>query len=234
MVFAVGVAGATYGISTAVSPTYQSSAQLRIVVNEANGLSQDALQASNALTAQLVQLLPTDATLTAPAQGLGMSLSALRSSISVGSVGQQNILQITANAPSAAQARDRAATVARDFITFTATEARGQLGRYVGDLLTAIRATNASLIQLRAAGGGPEVTLRNRLESNVTKEQSILTELVRREASAVPVIQQVQAAGLGSRVSPRPVLYAIVALLIAGLLAAQFVRLTERRRAVPR
>jgi glycosyltransferase involved in cell wall biosynthesis/capsular polysaccharide biosynthesis protein len=231
VIFAVVVAGATYGISTAVSPSYQSSAQLRVVVNEANGVSQDALQASNDLTAQLVQLLPTDAILTAPAKQLGMSLSALRSSVSVGSVAQQNLLQVTANAPSAAQARHRVATVAQHFIAFMASDARGQVGGYVHDLSTAISRTNASLVRLRTARSGLEVTLRNQLASNLKEEQSVLTALVRRQASAIPVIQQVQAAGLGSRVSPRPVLYAIVALLVAGLLAAQVVVLTERRRA---
>ena len=40
--------------------------------------------ASNSLTAQLVQLSPTDAVLAAPAEQLGMSVSALRSAVSVG------------------------------------------------------------------------------------------------------------------------------------------------------
>src|SRR6185437_9559335 len=74
-VFAVLVAGATYVVSNSISPTYESSAQFRISVNESAGLSQDALLASNSLTAQLVQLLPTDAVLAAPAEQLGMSVS---------------------------------------------------------------------------------------------------------------------------------------------------------------
>jgi capsular polysaccharide biosynthesis protein len=233
-IFAVVVAVATYRISSAVSPIYQSTAQLRIVVNEANGLGQDSLQASDDLTAQLVQLVPTDSVLTAPARQLGMSVSALNSSLSVGTVAQQNLMQITANAPSASEAQRRAATITSDFKSFMVSDAQRQLASYVGSLSREIQRMNATEAQiaakLRTATGGNATVLGTELGSIISQQQSLRSQLTQREATTVPVIQQVQAAGVGSKVSPRPTLYAIVALLVAGFVAAQIVVLTERRR----
>ena len=233
-IFAVVVALATYGISSAVSPTYQSTAQLRIVVNEANGLGQDSLQASDDLTAQLVQLVPTDSVLTAPARQLGMSVSALNSSLSVGTVAQQNLMQITADAPSASEAQRRAATVTSHFKSFMVSDAQRQLASYVGSLSREIQSMNATEAQiaakLRTATGGNATVLGTELGSILSQQQSLRSQLTQREATTVPVIQQVQAAGVGSKVSPRPTLYAIVTLLVAGFIAAQIVVLTERRR----
>jgi capsular polysaccharide biosynthesis protein len=114
IVFALVIAAATFGVSSAISPTYGSSTQLLVNVNEANGLGVDAISAANQLTAQYVQLVPTDAVLAAPAAKLGMSVGDLRNAISAGSVSQQNLLQINAQGPSASAAQQRAATVSSD------------------------------------------------------------------------------------------------------------------------
>jgi capsular polysaccharide biosynthesis protein len=223
------VALGAFVVSSGISPTYQSSAQLRIVVNEANGLSQDALQASNALTAQLVQLLPTDAVLTRPARELGISVSALRSGISVGSVSQQNLLQITASAGSAAAAKRRAATVTQDFMNFMVRDVRTQLGAYLRDVSNALRGTKGAVAQLGAVRGGVGGGAQTAVAPNLN-ERSLLNDLTQRATGNIPVIQQVQPATLGDKVSPKPALAAAVALLIAGFLAVQAIMLLERRR----
>jgi len=229
-VFAVLVAGATYVVSNSISPTYESSAQFRISVNESAGLSQDALLASNSLTAQLVQLLPTDAVLAAPAEQLGMSVSALRSAVSVGSVAQQNLLQITASGPSAAAARQRAGTVAHDFRAYMASDGTRQLSSYIHQLSLAIESTNKTIDRLRGSRGGVAGSLAGALAVNVKTEQALLSQFSQRARSAVPVVQQVQAAGPGGLVSPQPKLYALIAFLLAAFLGAQAAQFVRRRR----
>jgi capsular polysaccharide biosynthesis protein len=230
VVVAALVAGATYAVATAISPSYESSAQFRISVNEGAGLSQDALLASNSLTAQLVQLLPTDAVLAAPARQLGMSVSALRGALSVGSVAQQNLLQITASGPSAAAARRRAGTVADDFMTYMASDGTRQIGSYIHQVSSAIVSTNRTIRRLSASGGRLSGSLAGALAVNVKSEQALLIQLSQRARSAVPIVQEVQTAGAGSLVSPQPKLYAFIAFLVAAFLGAQAAQWVRRRQ----
>jgi capsular polysaccharide biosynthesis protein len=231
---AVVVAIATYFIASGVTATYQSSSQLRVIVNEATGLGSDSITASNQLTAQLVQLVPTDAILTPPAATLGMSVSSLRSNISAGSVAQQNLLQITADGPSAGGAQQRAALVTRYFVSYVTQDAHRQLGIYVTNLSKQLQSVNNTYARLaarlRTAHGNHAAVLQGELGSIVQQQQSLRTQITQRASAGLPVIQTVQAAGAGSKVSPRPVLYAIVALVVAAFIAAQVVVLAERRR----
>jgi capsular polysaccharide biosynthesis protein len=236
LVFVVLAGAVTYVVSSRVPATYKSTSELRVSVNGSNGLGQDSIQASNELTAQLVQLLPTNAVLAKPAAKLGMSPSALQSAVSVGSVAQQNLLEISATGSSPAQAQRRAATVSDAFLSYMRNDARVQASSYMQVLQGGIRRMGERQAKLESQlnGVGTDTRAATVLEGQIasiqSQQQTLQTDLAQREASSAPVIQPLQAAGAGSKVSPRPVLYAIVALVVAAFVAAQVLTLVQRRR----
>lgn len=233
---AVVLAGViTYAVSSSVPATYKSTSELRVSVNGSTGLGQDSIQASNELTAQLVQLLPTNAVLANPAAKLGMSPSALQSTVSVGSVAQENLLQVSATGSSPAQAQQRAATVTAAFLSYMRTDARVQATSYTHVLQGGIQSMGSRLAKLEgqlngASGTRTATVIEGEIASLQTQQQTLETDLAERQASSAPVIQSLQSAGAGSKVSPRPTLYAIVALVVAAFVAAQILTLMERRR----
>jgi hypothetical protein len=232
--FALAAAGVTYAVSSAISPTYGSSTQLLVNVNEANGLGVDAISAANQLTAQYVQLVPTDAVLGAPATKLGMSVGDLRNAISAGTVSQENLLQINAEGPSASAAEQRAATVTSDFMSYVTRTNTAQLHSYISTMSTQLQAVNNDYAQLaarlRRARGAQAGYIQGELGALATQQQSLQSQLTQRASAGVPQVQLVRSAGDGTRVAPRPTLYAVVALLVAGFIAAQAVAWDYRRR----
>ncbi len=234
-VVVVLIGAVTYAVSGSVPATYKSFSELRVSVNGSTGLGQDSIQASNELTAQLVQLLPTDAVLAKPAAKLGMSPSALQSATSVGSVAQENLLQVSASGSSPAQAQQRAATVTAAFLSYMRHDASLQAASYTHVLQNGIQSMTSRLGKLEGQLNGTSGTrtatvLEGQIASIQSQQQTLQTDLAEREASSAPVIQQLQAAAGGSKVSPRPTLYAIVALAVAAFVAAQVLTMIERRR----
>lgn len=237
LAFAVVVALAagvlTYAISTAIPGTYRASTQLRVTVDGANGLGQDSVLAGNQLTAQLAQVAPTDAVLAAPAAQLGMSPSTLRSNLSVGTVAQQNILQISANGSSRVEAEQRATAVTAALLAFLGRDARTQLGSYHHLVTGVIRSMNAQISKLSGARGklAPAQlgVIQGEAGAIAAQAQSLRAQFAQHTAAAVPMIQQVQSATSASKVTPKPLLYAIVALLVVGFVAVQLISIGERR-----
>ncbi|HZU39713.1 MAG TPA: hypothetical protein VE992_01605 [Solirubrobacteraceae bacterium] len=223
----------TYAISSAVAGTYRASTQLRVTVDGPAGLGQDSVLAGNQLTAQLVQVLPTDAVLSRPAAQLGLSTSKLRSTLSVGSVAQQNIIQISETGSSKAQAERRANAVTAGLIAFMARDARTQLSAYQRLVGGAITGLQAQLSRLARAGGKltpvQAAVLQGEAGAIANQAGSLRGQLAQREATSVPIVQEIQPATTASKVSPRPLLYAIVALLVVAFVAVQLVSLAERR-----
>lgn len=233
-VVVVLVGAVTYEVANRVPATYKSSSELQVTVNGAAGLGQDSIQASNLLTAQLVQLLPTNAVLASPAATLGMSPSALQSAVSVGSVAQENLLQISATGTSPAQAEQRAAAVTRAFQAYMKSSARVQAASYTHILQNAIQNMDTSLAKLEnkltgASGTRSATVIEGQIASIEGQQQTLRSDLAQRQASSA-VIQELQSAGAGSKTAPRPGLYAVVALVVAAFVAAQLLTIAERRR----
>jgi uncharacterized protein involved in exopolysaccharide biosynthesis len=224
----------TYLVSSSVTPTYSSSAEVQVVVGGTSGLGTDSLEASNDLTAQLVQLVPTNKILSAPAAKLGLSTSALRSVISVGAVAQQNLLQISGEASSAARAQQIAVTVTQDFVSSETSDAQSLVASSSAVLSKRIDSLDAQLTrisaQLRTATGSQAALLQSEYGSTLTQSQVLSTQSADLTASGVPTITKVQSAGLGTQTAPRPTLYAIVGALVAAFIASQIFVVTDRRR----
>lgn len=233
-VFAVAVGAATYFVSGAISPTYRSSTQLLVNVNESTGLGLDSVSAANQLTAQYVQLVPTDAVLARPAAQLGLSVSDLRNDISAGTVAQENLLQINANGPSASTAQQRAAIVTTDFMSFVARDNRRQLQAYISAVSAQLRSLDNDYAQLaarlRKASAAKAAYIQGELGTLASQQQSLQNQVTQRATAGVPIIQLVRPAGSGSRVAPHPALYAVVGFLVAAFVGAELAIWDYRRR----
>lgn len=226
-------------ISEHITPTYSSSSELRIVVGGVDGLGQDSLLASNDLAAQLVQLISTNKVLTAPALTLRIPVSKLRTEISAGTVAQQNLLQITAQASSAAESERVAKVVSQSFLAFMKADAANTVAAAAAGLTKSIaglgRLQNRLSAELvTARGTGQKAVLLTQISATLTERQTLSSQLAQRQAVGSPIVETVQSAGVGSEVAPRPKVYALIGALVAGFVALQLLALANRRRPSPR
>jgi hypothetical protein len=230
---AVAIAVLTFVVSNAISATYKASAQLRVTVNGTNGLGQDAVLGANQLAAQLVQLAPTDAVLAHPAAQLGMSTSRLRSALSIGTVAQQNIVEVSATGSSKAQAEQRAGVVTSGLLAYLAGDARNQLRTYRSSVDEVIAGMDNQLQRLSRTTGklAPAQlgVIQGEAGGIAGQAEALRGQLAQHQATSVPTVQEIQGATTASKTTPQPLLYAIVALLVAGFVAAQLLTLSERR-----
>jgi hypothetical protein len=227
LVVAVVVAALTYVISNSVSATYRASTQVQVSVPGQNGLGQDSVLGANQLTAQLVQLAPSDAVLDGPATLLGISSSALRGALSVGAVAQQNILQISATAGSSAGAQARANAVTRAVLTYVANSSQRQLDAYARSVQGVIKGMGTALGRLSSSRGKLSPAqlgvIQGEAGAIASQDQALRGQLAQRAAASSPTVQEISAATSATKVSPRPVLYTIVAFLVVGFLGLQLV-----------
>jgi capsular polysaccharide biosynthesis protein len=224
VIVAVAAGALTYVISNAVPATYKASTQVQVTVNEASGLGQDSVLAGNQLTAQLAQLLPTDAVLSRPAAALEISTAKLRSALSVGSVAQQNILQVSTTASSKSTAELRATAVTAGLLAYMSRTARAQQHAYRQAVAGAVGAMNRQLAGLAGRRG----KLTSAQLGVIQGEAGAIAGQAQSLATSIPVLQVIQPATTANKVTPKPLLYAIVALLVVGFVALQLATMRER------
>jgi capsular polysaccharide biosynthesis protein len=190
-------------------------------------LGQDSVLGANQLTAQLVQLTPSDVVLAVPAAQLGLSTSALRGALSVGTVAQQNILQISTTAGSGADAQARANAVTRAVLAYVVDSSRLQQAAYARSVQGVINDMGRTLGRLSASQGkltpAQLGVIQGEAGAIAGQDQALRGQLAQRVAASTPVVKEISAATSASKVSPRPVLYAIVAFLVVGVVAVQIV-----------
>ena len=235
LAIAVLAGAVTYAISSRITPTYRSTAELRVTVNGSAGLGTDSLTAANDLTAQLVQVATTNAVLQSPAASLGMSVSQLASHVSVGSVSQQNVLAVSADATTAALARQRATAVARGLSSFLATDASAENATYsrpINEQISRLAQSLAKIVNQLRHSSGTRVTqlLQTQYSAVLGQEQALQAQLAQRNATGTPSVLEVEPPSLGAKVAPRPTLYAIVGAVVAGFIALQLLVLRRRSR----
>lgn len=225
LIVAALVALVTYLISNSVSATYRASTQLQISIAGQNGLGQDAVQGANQLTAQLVQVAPSDLVLDDPATRLGMTTSALRAALSVGAQAQQNILQISTTAGSRGDAQARATAVTDALRTYVADSGRRQLQAYTDSLQGVLSDMESHLGRLGAARGKLSPAqlgvIQGEAGALASQDQALRAQIAQRAAASTPIVTQISQATSASKVAPRPLLYAIVAFLVVGFIALQ-------------
>ena len=111
-----------------------------------------------------------------------------------------------------------------------ASDGTRQLSSYIHQLSLAIESTNKTIDRVRGSRAAWPAPVSRCPGRDVKTEQALLSQSPQRARSAVPVVQQVQAAGPGGLVSPQPKLYALIAFLVAAFLGAQAAQFVRRRR----
>jgi hypothetical protein len=241
LVTVIGGVGAYVGCSL-LPPTYESSATLRVIVQSSTGISQDAVLASNDLAIQYTPLIRSSPVVTPAAQRIGIPAGTLMSSLSSGTVGDQNIMAVSARAGTEREAQRRANAVARQFVTYVRATNRRQVAAYsrvVGTTLSPIQAEIEVLQrQLGRAGTNPSSSsaaavnsAQSTLASLLTARQTAAADLAQRVATSQPQIELIAQAGAGAQVEPKPMLYALVTAVAAFLLTVQLVVVVGARRA---
>jgi hypothetical protein len=237
----IGGVGAYLGCSL-LPPTYQSTATLRVVVQSGAGVSQDAVLASNDLAVQYAPLIRTGAVVGPAAVRMHESGSALSTAISSGTVGDQNLMAVTARGASEREAQRRANAVARQFVTYIRASNRQQVVSYtrlVGSTLAPIQSEIEILKSQLGRGAGSDIATGSSSSVNgaqatlatlLTARQSAAANLAQSVAASQPQIQLIAPAGPGTQVEPKPMLYALVTALAAFLVALQLVVVIGARR----
>jgi capsular polysaccharide biosynthesis protein len=235
-------AGAAYAGCSVLPPTYESKATLRVVVHSGTGVTQDAVLASNDLAVQYAPLVRSSAVLGPAAARLGPSGKSLSQAISTGTVGDQNLMAVSAQGGSQREAQRRANAVARQFVTYIRATNRQQVASYskrVSATLSPIQAqisalqaqlsrSSGSNAQSSTSAGGTQATL----ATLMTARQRAAADLAQGMASSQPQVDLIDQAGAGVQVQPKPMLYVLVTGLAALLLTLQLVIVVGARRQV--
>jgi capsular polysaccharide biosynthesis protein len=232
---AVVVAALTLLASLLVPPTYGSSADIRLtVVGQPNTPASDAVKASNDIASQYAQDVTSDAVITPAAAAAGVSPADLRARTSAGTVSGQNVVRVNVQAADPTAAARQTQRVADTVVTSVVAGAVQQaavyqqtLQRQLAPLDQQIAATRTEAVTAPPGAGGPAQT---RLAELVDRRAQLVGSAAVQSASMIPQVSVSAAAGPGVRVAPDPVLYTVVAFVVALFLAVQAAVLIGRRR----
>jgi capsular polysaccharide biosynthesis protein len=231
----LGVAAVVYVVANSLPATYESNAQFRVTVPNQAGLTEATVMAANDLATQYSQLAGASTVVNAAARTLKIPPAELSGDIAGSTVNAQNLVQVTASAddPGAAQARATAVAGAlrkyidrinaRQSTTYSRNVTSGlvpldeEIARYTKRLNSASSETERQSINLL-------------LGSLLSQRQQVLASTARDTAAGRPTLQGISSATAASKTSPRPKLYALVALLAAALISARIAFLLLRRR----
>jgi capsular polysaccharide biosynthesis protein len=248
LIVAVAVACAvlTLAVSSIVPATYSSSATVRVTLPPGLGNTRDSVLASNDLASQYAQLVESTPVLADAAGHLGMSGGSLRAAVSAGTIADQNLISVNADAPSANESARRANALAEAFTRYLSQTNAGQTGSYAAGIDRRLRnlrsqINTAQAAMSRAAQGLDAASQSRRAAANAAfaSQQSILGNLLGERQQLVSYLAQVAAAGQpevavvatadpGDKVQPRPALYALLALVVGALVTAQIALIVHR------
>ena len=157
LVVAIAAGALTFGVSKFIAPTYRSTATIRVSGQPVNGALSDAATASNTLAQQYAEIVTTGAVLGDAARRLQISPSKLSGSVSAGTVNAQNLVDVSAEARTAAEATRRASAVARAFIAYITVANRRQAKRLVRALGGGGRSVPSLAVEQGSAAAQPDV-----------------------------------------------------------------------------
>jgi capsular polysaccharide biosynthesis protein len=240
---AVIMATLVYMASSAARPVYSSSASLSVTAaSTPGGSAQDVALASNDLAAQDAQLVTADGVLTSAAKSLGVPPSVLSAGVTAGTLNAQNVIQITVQAPTPSQAQRRANGIALALRSFLLTRARTSSSALQSSVAAQAAPLDQQIAALRQAIDTVSAAAPGSLAlAEVQSEEGQLTQLMASRASLTvsaalaiasqqPNIVVFQAAGPGTKISPRPTFYASLAALATLFIAGQLAIVAARRK----
>ncbi len=227
-----------YGISSHLHATYQSSATFRVVVPNVTGINDGVVTAANDLASQYAQLATAAPVTLAAASKLGVSPRSLNGRVSAGTANATNVVQVVVTGSSAGAASAGATAVMNSLVAYIAqvdgagaTTYTANVQRYLTPVNDAIGTVGARMLHdSRPVERSVDATL---LASLVSQREQTLASQAKDAAAGQPTLQPVSPGGAATRVSPRPGLYAAIALVVALLICARIVYLASSREPVP-
>jgi uncharacterized protein involved in exopolysaccharide biosynthesis len=236
VLFALVVGGATYGVTSQLDPRYEASATVQVALLGGNATS-EGVTAANDLASQYAQIIDSDPVVEPVARKLHLSADEVRDNVEGATVNEQNLISVSAKAGSGAEASEIATTTARTLVRYVTKSVASQATSVNEEALAQLKPLDDQIRSLRKKMAGAS---KKEQESQqfLANQQSLATleaqraatigDIARTGVSGRPSLQVLNPAGTGKKVSPKPVLYAIAAFVIALLLAAQASSLGRR------
>ncbi len=236
----------TYIVSTSLPGSYASSATVSVSAQGSSTVSPlDTVDASNGLASQVAQLVTTDAIEGPAKKALGRSN--LAGSVAAATAADQNLIVITVtgrNGPLDRAEADALAASTKTYVVQTSANAAeahttavtaslASLGAAITQANTAVHA--ATIAAAGALAGSPAAqTLANAetaLQNLQLRQQTLQSQAAVDGASQEPSVSIVAPAGSPSKVSPKPLLYTLIAFVVGLILAVEAALIVGRRRA---
>jgi capsular polysaccharide biosynthesis protein len=233
LVVSAVIGGIAYGVGKQLPATYQSSGQIRIALASQGGISDPVVTAANDIATQYAQLASSVPVATLAAKSLGVPVRQIQGKITGGTVGAQNLVQVTASASSAADATNRARAASealQAYVTRLNAQASVQYTARVQRSLGVIDQEITTLTdRIRTDSATQQSTDTALIESLNGQRDQLFGQVVRDAASNQPTLQVVTPASSASQTSPKPKLYALVALVVALIISGRVAYVLGRR-----
>ncbi len=237
---------ATLALCTVLPATYELTATVRVAA-QAGSTSQEAVLASNDLASQYAQLVTSGPVLRASEEDLSLAPGTLDSVTSGGTVGEQNLIAVSVRAPDAQEAGVRADAVAVNLVVELQRANRAQAQAYTErveaqlaplDRRIAAAREEVDLLTQQVAEGGTAgasaATILASRQSNLSllesQRDNVASNVAQVAAVVQPSVSVWSGAGAGGQVQPKPLLYTVVAVIIAALVTAQLAVVVGTRR----
>ncbi len=241
LVVALPLAVALAVAATYLPPKYSASATVRVSASSPSpGVSpRDVVQASNDLASQYVHLVDVPQVISKARVAEG--LADAKFSVNASTVAAQNLISISVQSDNAAQAAAASRAVASAFVTYVqstsddqARKANAQLQTFASGLSQQVEAAQKDVAAAAAAPQGSSAAegLDQRLQllSTLQARQLDAQQQLAATGSGVAQFEVVSSSG-ATKISPRPVLYGAVSLVVIALIMAEVVvRRSNRQR----
>lgn len=219
VIAALVAAAAAYAVGRALPPVYDASGTIRVAVPSEGGISDPDVTAANDLASQYQQLVGSQAVQAMTARRLDVPVDSLNGAISGSTIGAQNIVQVTATASSSAVAQARAGAAVNAVQRYLTNLTNGQNQQYLSSLQSGV--THATDPPGSSAPSSPAAA---------NERATLLAQAQLDAAGNQPSFQVVDASASSDETSPRPKLYALVALVVALIVSARLAFVASQRR----
>lgn len=225
LVVGVALAAVVYAVSGTISPTYSSSSTMIVNVNGGSGITDVSVSAANDLASQYAQLANSAPVTHRAEKALGVPAGSLDGKLAGSTVSAQNIIKVTATAGAAAAAQARANAAADALVNYVTAINAKQATKYAAAVTFRLKPIDKQIaaVERRISHGSADAR-RNAsvvLANLVTQRQQVQSTIAQNAAGSQPNLQKVTPATGGSKTSPKPGLYALVALIIVLLIGGR-------------
>ncbi|WP_153040518.1 hypothetical protein [Actinoplanes sp. TFC3] len=242
---AVLIAAATWAASAFLPGTYSASSDV-LVANTSSLASVDAVDGANGLATQYAQFAGTPVVMEDAAKRAGVPVGVISSGTLVTTVANTNIIRVTVTADSGAAASRNALALGEALVDqakksmSSAAEADPDQLKEIDKLLTQAKSDVVRLTeQLSDAKSGSTRAASINTSLNNSQQQvlaltlkrlDIVTQARRDAGGRGVVLSLLTTQPSAGKVSPRPLLYSTVALIVTLVIMTELAVISERRR----